>query len=202
MAYVIARIYSGPAASKVDEISCLTIRELAPKLAEEPGLMRYSTIAFSDGRYGSFSVFQNVDAAKRSTQIATEWVKSTGALQGSKLDETMEGEVGYAVQGSADDDGELYAVGRLYRTDASMDAVRQALQSEGDSTIKAFTGLARYTAAKLADGRIGIFAAFDTQEHARQSSEQAKALRDKAGSKLASVLPSDPPSVSEKLPLG
>jgi len=104
----------------------------------------------------------------------------------------MEGEIGYAVQGPADGDGELHALGRLYTTDASMDEVREALQTEGDSTIKAFAGLARYTAAKLTDGRIGIFAAFDSQEHARQSSEQAKALRNKAGSKLARVLPSDP----------
>lgn len=170
MAYVMARIYSGPAASKVEEISALTMKELAPKISQEPGLIRYSTIAFSDGRYGSFSAFNNSEAARRSTQIATEWVKTTSALQGSKLDETMEGEVAYAVQGSADTDDALYALARIYHSEASLIELKAALEGEADGMIRSFSGLARYTAAKLTDGRIGIFSAFDSPEQAKQSS--------------------------------
>ena len=59
-------------------------------------------------------------------------------------------------------------------------------------TIRSFPGLARYTVAKLTDGRVGIFCSFDTLENARKSSAEAKSLRAKSGTLLARVLPSDP----------
>jgi hypothetical protein len=59
-------------------------------------------------------------------------------------------------------------------------------------TIRSFTGLARYTVAKLIDRRVGIFCSFDTLENARKSSAEAKSLRAKSGTLLARALPSDP----------
>lgn len=54
---------------------------------------------------------------------------------------------------------------------------------------------------KAADGRVGMFSAFDTLENARNSSQQAKTLRGKTGTRLAALLPSDPEMIEGK-PMG
>ncbi len=77
-----------------------------------------------------------------------------------------------------------------------MDDVKRALENEWGETIRSFPGLARYTAAKLTDGRVGTFSAFDTRENARKSSERAAALRGKSGTQLGRLLP-DAPEVIE-----
>src|SRR5215469_7408110 len=193
MPYAIARIYSGSDAVTAEQLSALAIKELAPKLAQGPGLLRYSTYAFSDGRFGSFSVYESKSDASHAAQIAAEWVKSSNAMQGFKLDDTMEGEVIYgSVQKSADDDRPLHSLARIYNSDASSEDLAAALEQEAGDTIRNFPGLVRYAVVKLIDGRIGMFSGFDTPENARKSTEQAKALRGKAGSRLATLLPSDP----------
>lgn len=192
MAYVMARMFTGLGTSTVDQLSALAIQDLAPKLAAKGGLIRYATISYSDGRYGSFSVYESSEIAKSGAQVATDWVKSQATMQAARLDQTMEGEVAFALRGPADNNGRLHAIARIYRTDASLDDLKHALENEGGETIRSFQGLARYTAAKLTDGRVGIFSAFDSEENARKSSQQAKALRGKSGTQLARVLPSDP----------
>lgn len=199
MAYVMFRVYSGPGASEIDRILSLAMKELALKISEHPGLIRYSPILFSDGRYGSFSAFHNPEAARRSTQIAAEWVKATAAYQGSKLDELMEGEVVYAVQGPADKDEGLYATARIYRSEAPPAELKAALEGEADGIVRSLPGLGRYTVAKLTDGRVGSFSAFDSPEHAKQSTEKLGAARAKSGSQLARVLPSDPVVIDGKV---
>jgi hypothetical protein len=189
MAYAVARTYSGCTAP--EEAAGIALKELAPKLGAGGGLTRYATIAFADGRVGSFSVYASQDAAKRAQPIAAEFVKGHNAFKSLKLDETMEGEVIYTVQGSVPMTGRLHGISRIYTTGASDAEVKEAFESVGD-TIRSFTGLARYTVAKLIDGRVGIFCSFDTLESARKSSAEAKSLRAKSGTLLARVLPSDP----------
>ena len=55
MAYVVVRIFSSSGDLKSgDELSAIAHRELLPKLTAAGGLMRFVTIGFSDGCYGSF----------------------------------------------------------------------------------------------------------------------------------------------------
>ena len=76
MAYVVVRIFTSSGMKKsADEVSQIAHRELVPKLTAAGGLIRFVTIGFSDGRYGSFSAYESQDAAKRGHQIAVEWVK-------------------------------------------------------------------------------------------------------------------------------
>jgi hypothetical protein len=192
MAYVMARIYSSSGTMKAEELAQLALKDLAPKLHEGGGLTRYATIAFSDGRLGSFSAYESQEAAKRGQQIAAELVKGHKDFQSLKLDETMEGEVIYAAQGSVPMTGRLHGVSRVYTTSASVSDVKDAFENEAGEIIRSFPGLARFTVAKLTDGRIGVFNSFDSQENAKKSSEQARSLRAKSGSKLARTLPSDP----------
>jgi hypothetical protein len=189
MAHAVARIYSGSTAA--EELAGIALKELAPKLAAGGGLTRYATIAYSDGRLGSFSVYESQDAAKRAPGIAAEVVKSHNAFKNLKLDETMEGEVLFSAQGSVPMTGRLHGVSRIYTTSASRIEIMDAINEVSDA-VRSFPGLARYTVAKLTDGRIAIFNSFDSQDNARKSSEEAKGLRAKSGSKLARVLPSDP----------
>jgi hypothetical protein len=192
MAYVMARIYSSSGTMGAEQLAQLALKDLAPKLAEGGGLTRYVTIVFSDGRLGSFSAYDSQEAAKRGQQIAADLVKGHKDFQGLKLDETMEGEVIFAAQGSVPMTGRLHGVSRVYTTSASVADVKDAFENEAAEIIRSFPGLARYTVAKLTDGRIGVFNSFDSPENAKKSSEQARSLRAKSGSKIARTLPSDP----------
>ena len=152
----------------------------------------YAPVAFSDGRVGSFSVNENQDAAKRSQQIAAEFVKGHNSFKNLKThEEKIQGEVISTMQGSAPMSGRLHGVSRIYTTSASVSEVMDALKEASDA-ILLFPGLARYTVVKLTDGRVGIFNSFDSQANARKSSEEAKSLRAKSGTLIARVLPSDP----------
>ena len=193
MAYVVVRIFSSSGMKKsADENSETVHRELRPKLTAAGGLIRFVTIAFSDGRYGSFSAYESQDAARRGHQVAVEWVKNHPDAEGVSLSETMEGDVVYAAEGTANMTGGLHGVSRIYRTNASVSDIKSAFESEGPAAISAFVGLARYSVVKLNDGRVGTFGSFDTPENARNSSEEARRVRAKAGSQIGRCLPSDP----------
>jgi hypothetical protein len=192
MAYVVVRLYSGTGTLTAKQLAALAVDELAPRLAAGPGFARYTTAVMADGRYGSFSAYESHDAAARGQQIAAEWFKGHSAMQGGKLDETLEGEVIYAEQGPTPVRGGLCGIIRLYTTSAPTSEVKAAFEKEGGDVIRSISGLARYTVAKLTDGRIGIFASFDTQENARKSSEEAKKFRGTSGTQIGRFLPSDP----------
>ena len=189
MAYAVSRVYSGCTAP--EEVAGIALKELAPKLGAGGGLTRYATIAFSDGRLGSFSVYESQDAAKRAPQIAAEFVKGHNSFKNLKLDETMEGEVIYTAQGSVRMTGRLHGVSRIYTTSASINEVKEAFEKEAGPIMQSLHGLARYTVAKLTDGRVGVFNSYDTQQNAKKSSEEAKKVRG-TGSQIGRVLPSDP----------
>jgi hypothetical protein len=192
MPYIAVRIFSAASPANPEELSALAIGEVAPKLAAIPGFMRYATIAFADGRYGSFSAYESQDAARQGQKIAVEWVKGHSAMKGAKLDDTMEGDQIYAEVGQVPMKAPLYGNLRIYTTSASSSEIKDLFEKELGSTIREFTGLARYSVAKLTDGRVGVFNAFDTKENAAKSSEEAKKVRATTGSQVGRLLPSDP----------
>lgn len=183
-----------------EQVAALAVKELGPKLNQRPGLLRYSTYAFSDGRLGSFSVYENENAASGAGLIASDWVKGNNAMQGFRLVDTMEGEIIYAVEG-VDGWAAQHSLARIYKANASAEALRAALEQEAGDIIRTLPGLVRYGVVRSADGRVGVFSGFDTLENARRSTEQARALRGRSGSRLAALLPSDP-DVIEGKPVG
>ena len=118
---------------------------------------------FSDGRFGSFSVYEDQNAASHAAPIAADWVGSSNAMRGFKLVDTMEGEIIYAVQGSAGGEGRLHSLARIYKSNASGEELKAALEQEAVDVIRSLPGLARY-GVKLVDGRVGMFSGFDTLE--------------------------------------
>lgn len=193
MTYCLARFYSGPSNVDVEAIESWLQKELVPSLAKIPGFRRYSGLQLKDGRLGSFSVFDNKQAAEQATAVVREWMKSRPELKEFRLDMTLQGQVGLAITGNTQATGKrAYAVARLYRTEASFEDVNAAIEEEGFSAIRAIPGLLRYSTAKLEDGRIATFNAFASEQGARTINETAKSLRMKGGSMLSKVLPGDP----------
>jgi len=93
----------------------------------------------------------------------------------------------------------VHSLARIYKTSASSDELITALEQEAGDVIRNLPGLSRYGVVKMIEGRIGMFMGFDTLENARQSTEQAKNLRNKTGSRLAALLPSDPQVLEGRL---
>ena len=103
------------------------------------------------------------------------------------LDESMQGEIGLSITGSALPSGTVHGVWRLYRTAASFDEVNAAIEQEGIARLRDIPGMYRYTTAKLEDGRIATFGGFATEQGAKASVALAKELVQKPGSKLAKL---------------
>ena len=173
-----------------------------PQLLQVPGLRRYSTLQFPDGRVGSFSVYENREAANRGLRVASEWVNNTEAVRHYQLDETLRGEIVYSLIGQGDQrQRNAYGVARIYQTNVLIDEVKTAIEQEAAGPLQHLPGLLRHTLVRLEDGRVGSFAAFISQESARRSSELARRLRAKGGSALSRVLSNDP-QVMEGIILG
>src|SRR3954467_15869134 len=194
MPYIMARLFSGSSGQSPEQLDRMACQELVPQLLQIPGLLRYSTVQFTDGRIGSFSVYGNRQVAERGLRVASEWVSSTEAVRNYKLDETLRGEVVYTLIGRGSQvQRDAYGVARIYETIARAEDVARALQEEAAETLSEATpGLIRYSLVRLDDGRIGAFSAFEDQASAQRITELARALRSKAGSKLRHYLPTDP----------
>ena len=194
MPYVVARIFSGSSDQNPEQLNRMARQDLVPQLLQVPGLLRYSTLQFNDGRVGSFSVYENREAAERGLRVASEWVSSTEAVRNYKLDETLRGEIVYTLVGRGNQlQRNAYGVARIYETIARAEDVARALQEEAAETLSEATpGLIRYSLVRLDDGRIGAFSAFEDQASAQRITELARELRSKAGSKLRHYLPTDP----------
>jgi hypothetical protein len=202
MAYATARLFSGSSDQSPEQLDRIARQELVPQLLQIPGLRRYSTLQFHDGRTGSFSVYENREAANRRLRVAMEWVSSTAAVRDYQLDETFRGEIIYSLIGQGDQrQRNAYCVARIYQTKASTDELKTAIEQEASGPLQHLPGLLRYTLLKLEDGQVGSFADFINQESARRSSELAAKLRAKGGSALAQVL-SENPQVLEGIILG
>jgi hypothetical protein len=194
MPYVMARLFSGPSDQSPEQLDHIARQELVPQLLQIPGLLRYSTLQFNDGRVGSFSVYENREAAERGLRVASEWVSNTAAVSNYRLDETLRGEVTYTLVGQGNQlQRNLYGVARIYETIARAEDIARALQEEAAEILHESTpGLVRYSLVRLDDGRVGAFTAFEDRESAQQITERARELRNKAGSKLRHFLPTDP----------
>src|ERR1700712_1634847 len=116
MTYMVVRLYSGAGAQGNDEMARATIRELCPQLAQAGGLQRYGAAEFSGGRIGSVSAYDSKASADRAAQVAAAWVEKSGALQGYKLAQTMEGECVFAYRAEGADQAHPKASGviRVY----------------------------------------------------------------------------------------
>ena len=141
MPYVVARIFSGSSHQNPGQLNRMARQDLVLQLLQVPGLLRYSTLPFNDGRVGSFSVYENREAVERGLRVASEWVSSTEAVRNYELDETLRGEVVYTLVGRGNQlQRNAYGITRIYETIARADtpgvAFNRSRRTAASSTLR------------------------------------------------------------------
>ena len=137
MAYYLVRFYSGSGDRPPEQLIREVVdHELRPKLQEGGGLTRYITFIADDGRVGSASVYEDKEAAQRGLQIAREWASATGAMQGYRLSETLEGEIAAIIDADIQYKP-AFGMARLFPTQATAAEVVETIK-------KARAGAQRY----------------------------------------------------------
>jgi hypothetical protein len=196
MAYYLVRFYSGSGDRPPEQLIREVVdHELRPKLQEGGGLTRYITFIADDGRVGSASVYEDKEAAQRGLQIAREWASATGAMQGYRLSQTLEGEIAAIIDADIQYKP-AFGMARLFPT--------QATAAEVVETIKKARAGAQYTASRvrtvivqLQDARVGSFAAYDSQEKREQHTAAISKARENP--EMRRALPNDPEAIPVRI---
>jgi hypothetical protein len=169
--------------------------QLLPRLQQGGGLTRYITFIADDGRIGSASVYESKEAAQKGLQIAREWASSTGAMQGYRLSETLEGEIA-AVLDSDIQYRPAFGMARLFPTQATaaevVETIRKARSGEQDNTSKVRTVI-----VQLSGDRVGSFAAYEAEERRVQHSAAIRRARENPD--FRRVLPNDPVEIPVRI---
>jgi len=164
-------------------------------LQQGGGLTRYITFIADDGRIGSASVYESKEAAQKGLQIAREWASSTGAMQGYRLSETLEGEIA-AVLDSDIQYRPAFGMARLFPTQATaaevVETIRKARSGEQDNTSKVRTVI-----VQLSGDRVGSFAAYEAEERRVQHSAAIRRARENPD--FRRVLPNDPVEIPVRI---
>jgi hypothetical protein len=193
LGYLVVRIYSGSGARKSEELVKIAIQELAPLLAKQDGFLRYATFTLNDGRFGSTSLYRDRASAERGLQVASEWVKSTGAMQGYNLARTLRGEQIFSFDGK---DAKLQpgAAGtiRVFKTTASAADLKQGFEREAPPMLEKMTGIQRYVVLALDEGGCAVIATHKDAKSLDDGAQAAREHRQKSGSLAQKLLPSEP----------
>jgi hypothetical protein len=164
MAYYVVRLYSGSGEQPAEELlKGVVTKELAPKLRDSGGLVRYITGVTDDGRIVSASTYQDKDAALRGLQLARELVARTNALRGFQLTQTLEGEVAALLNGDVEYEP-AFGMARLFSTDATAEKVIETIRKARASARDEGASRVRTVIVQSQDGRVGSFAAYDSKE--------------------------------------
>jgi len=196
MAYYLVRFYSGSGDRPPEQLIREVVdHELRPKLQEGGGLGRYITFIADDGRVGSASVYENKAAAQSGLQIAREWASALGAKQGYRLSLTLEGEIAAII------DADIhykpaFGMARLFPTQATagevVETIKKARAGAQDTSSRVRTVI-----VQLQDGRVGSFAAYDSQERREQHTTAISKARENPEMRLA--LPNDPEAIPVRI---
>ena len=163
--------------------------EMMPKIREIEGFQRFSGVQTRDGRYGGFQVYDTREGVDQAAKMFNAWRETMGNHDRTSIE--ARGETGLSIVVNSSYEKGVGVV-RIYQTDASFEAVNTAIEREAGEIIRKLPGMLRFTTVKFEDGRIATFTACTTEEAARNMTDKARELRNKAGSQLGKVLPKDP----------
>ncbi|GAC1344048.1 MAG: hypothetical protein NVSMB18_20930 [Acetobacteraceae bacterium] len=172
--------------------------EMLPKLRAISGFQRLATLQTQDGRYGAFQVYDTAEEVEHASSLLRGWRDAMGYHDPISID--GRGEIGLSIVVNPTYD-RAWGVIRIYRTEAAFAQVCAVIEREGVETIRGVPGVLRYTVAQLDGGRIGAFSACESEAAARNLTETARNLRNKAGSQLGKVLPQDPEVITGEITL-
>jgi hypothetical protein len=196
MAYYLVRLYSGSGDQSAEQLIREVVQQqLLPKLQQGGGLTRYITFVADDGRIGSASVYESKEAAQKGLQIAREWASTTGAMQGYRLSQTLEGEIAATIDGDLQY-APAFGMARLFPTQASaaqvVETIKKARAGAQDTASRARTVI-----VQLQDGRVGSFAAYDSQEKRERHTAGIRKARENP--EFRSVLPNEPEEIPARI---
>jgi hypothetical protein len=196
MAYYLVRFYSGSGDRPPERLIREVVdNELRPKLQQGGGLNRYITFIADDGRIGSASVYETKEAAQNGLQIAREWTSSTDAMQGYRLSQTLEGEIAATIDADIQYKP-AFGMARLFPTQATaaqvVETIKQARAATQDTGSRTRTVI-----VQLPDGRVGSFAAYDSQERREQHTAAIRKARENP--EMQRVLPNDPDNIAVRI---
>jgi hypothetical protein len=196
MAYYLVRFYSGSGDRPPEQLIREVVdNELRPKLQQGGGLNRYITFIADDGRIGSASVYETKEAAQNGLQIAREWASSTDAMQGYRLSRTLEGEIAATIDADIQYKP-AFGMARLFPTQATaaqvVETIKQARAATQDNGIHVRTVI-----VQLPDGRVGSFAAYDSQETRERHTAAIRKARDNP--EMQRVLPNEPENIAVRI---
>jgi hypothetical protein len=172
--------------------------EVIPKIRDIPGFQRFAGLHTNDGRYGGFQVYETRDGVDQAMKVFKEWRERIGNRDPVSIE--IRGETGLSIVVNPNYE-KGFGVVRIYRTDAPFEDVNTAIDREAADTIRNLQGMLRYTTVKFDDGRIATFNACATEQAARNMTDKARELRNKAGSQLSKVLPTDPEVIMGEITL-
>ena len=197
MAYYLVRFYSGSGDRSPEQLLREVVdQELRPKLQAGGGLTRYITFIADDGRIGSSSVYENKEASQRGLQIAREWVNTTGAMHGYQLSETLEGEIAETIDADVQYQP-AFGMARLFPTQATAAEVAESIKKSRAGTQYDPAGRARTVIVQLSEGRVGSFAAYDTEE--KRDRHTAAISKARENPEFRRVLPNDPEAIPVRI---
>jgi hypothetical protein len=196
MAYYLVRFYSGSGDRPPEKLIREVVdRELRPKLQQGGGLTRYITFIADDGRIGSASVYETKAAAQSGLKIAREWAESTGAMQGYQLSQTLEGEIAATIYADIQYEP-AFGMARLFPTQATaaqvVETIKKARAGASDTGSRIRTVI-----VQLPDGRVGSFAAYESQE--KRNQHTASISRARENPEMRRVLPNDPENIAVRI---
>ncbi len=198
MGYVMVRMYTRQ--GNVDEVLRIAAQELAPQIIKAGGCTRYTLVNFGGNRFGSASRYEDKAAADRGAQVAAEWVKSTGAMQGATLQNAYAGEQVYSRDPNVAQsiDGKFGTM-RIWSLSASAADARHAFEQEAQPIIDSSKGLLRYTAFKAGDSQLITLTTAESREAADEMTRQAREAVAKSGSLLSKILTGTPQIVDGQI---
>ena len=159
MAYYLVRFYSGSGDRPPEQLIREVVdHELRPKLQGGGGLTRYITFIADDGRLGSASVYEDREAAQGGLQIARQWASATGAMQGYRLSQTLEGEIAATIDADIQYKP-AFGMARLFPTQATAEEVVETIK-KARAGAQDTASRARTVIVQLQGGRVGSFAAY------------------------------------------
>jgi hypothetical protein len=197
MSYIVVRMYAPAGEVNVEQLSKRAGQELAPELFKA-GCQRYTTVKFANGYIGSTALYADKAAAERAAPIGIEWAKSSGAMQSPGPTRTLRGEHVFSRHPQANPSlANAFGVIRVYRSTASAQDVKEALEQEATPILQNASGLLRYTVFKTDEGDgFAVMTANASRDSVTKLTAEARAATNKAGSRLQKVFP-NPPEVIE-----
>jgi hypothetical protein len=196
MAYYLVRFYSGSGDPPPEQLIREVVNtDLRPKLQQGGGLTRYITFIADDGRIGSASVYETKDAAQNGLQIARDWANSTGAMQGYRLSETLEGEIAATIDAEIQYEP-AFGMARLFPTQATAAQVVETIKKARAGTPSTPSRI-RTVIVQLPNDRVGSFAAYESQDSRDQHTAAISKAREIP--EMKRDLPNDPENIAVRI---